>query len=239
MVAARDVPIPYRIVALVQERNRLFAFPPERMANEIQATGFRCNCCGACCTHAVNGHVFLLDQEIATVKTIDEKACEPAPGPEFCDQDGVLYVSGYALRVQDDACGSCWFLENGRCRIYDRRFSACRIYPHMLRRGAGGTKGVVWQKFARPGRHGQSGHSLSHEDCIMLAREVREYENAFLTQQISFLETIHEYFLLHNLRHNQEMYWKRMQQFRQGRPIEVKVFHAGDLEECQVTGSPV
>ena len=64
----------------------------------------------------------------------------------------------------------------------------------MLRRGSNETNGVAWQKFARPGRHGQSGHSLSHEDCIVLALEVREYENALLTRQISFFETIHEYF---------------------------------------------
>jgi len=233
MTPVHDVPIPYRIVALVQEQNRLFAHPLERLAIEIWSTKFRCSGCGACCTRAINKHIFLLDHDVAQVRKIDPTAYEPAPDPEFCDQNGMLYVSGYALRMKDDEARSCWFLENDRCRIYDRRFSGCRIYPHMLRRGSdAGT--VAWHQFARKDEHGHYDTTRSLEECLTLAREIKEYETAFLNQQISFLETIHEYFTVHHLRHDPAMHNDRMNQFQRGEPVDVKVFHEGELELCRI-----
>jgi len=225
-----EVPLPYRIVALMQERNRLFAFPLEDLAEEIRATGFRCNACGTCCTRAVNNHIFLLDHDVAELETIDPAAYEPAPDPEFCDQNGRLYVSGYALRMKNDPPGSCWFLEDGKCRIYDRRFSVCHIYPHMLRRNADATGQVRWRQFAHLNEHGRYDPALSDEECLETARKIKEYENAFLTQQISFLETIHEYFTLCNLGHDPEKYNECVKRYRQRQPVEISVFHAGELE---------
>jgi Fe-S-cluster containining protein len=234
MTSPGDIPVPYRIVALMQEQNRLFAFPLERLAIEIWSTKFRCNCCGACGTREITSHIFLLDRDVAVVRQIDPAACEPAPDPEFCDQNGMLYVSGYALRMKDDKAGSCWFLENGKCRIYDRRVSVCRIYPHMLRRNAGPMGEISWQKFARPNEHGISNPKLSLEECVALAREIKEYENAFLTQQIAFLETLYEYFTVHNLRHDPEKLKEQMQQFRQGISVDIKVFHGGKFNEYRI-----
>ena len=231
MTGFQDIPIPYRIVALMQERNRLFAFPLERLAEEVRAAGFRCNGCGTCCTRSVNNHIFLLDHDVTIVKKIDPAAYEPAPEPEFCDQNGTFYVSGYALRMNDDTPGSCCFLEGRKCRIYDMRFSGCRIYPHMLRRSPGTAGQVEWRQFAHPGEHGLYDSGISDEECLAKAREIKEYENAFLTQQISFLENIHEYFTVHNLRHAPEIYRRSMEQVRLGLPVKIKVFHPGELEE--------
>jgi len=239
MTPVHDVPIPYRIVALMQEQNRLFAYPLERMAIEIWSTKFRCKECGTCCTRAFNKHIFLLDHDVDAVKTIDPTAYEPAPDPEFCDQNGVLYVSGYALRMKEGGAGSCWFLENNKCRIYDHRFSGCRIYPHMLRRGSDAGGSVAWHRFARKDEHGCLDTPLPLEECLTLAREVKEYETAFLNQQISFLEKIHEYFIVHHLRHDPAMHNDRMNQFLHGEPVDVKVFHEGELELCRVNSSPV
>lgn len=228
-----DVPIPCRIVALMQEQNRLFAYPAEHLADAIRAEGFRCTHCGACCTRAVNDHVFLLDREADAVAAIDPAARVPAPDPEFCDQHGMLYVSGYALRMRDDD-GACWFLNNGRCRIYDRRFSGCRIYPHMLRRGSDPAGMVAWRRFAHPGEHGRQDPALSREECTDLAREVLEYENAFLTHQIAFLETVHEYFTVHGLRHDPAMHEARLRQAADGEAVAVKVFHAGEFADAPI-----
>ncbi len=233
------IPLPYRIVALMQERNRLFAFPLEQMAEEIKATGFRCTSCGTCCTRSVNNHIFLLDHDIAELKKIDPTACEPAPDPEFCDQNGRLYVSGYALRMKNDPPGSCWFLENGKCRIYEQRFSVCHIYPHMLRRDADDSGRVMWRQFAHPNEHGRYDPALSDEECLNTARKIKEYENAFLTQQISFLETIHEYFTLSNLRHDPEKYKQTMQEYLQGRTVDISVYHAGELEGYRVAKAEI
>jgi uncharacterized protein len=231
MTAYGDFPLPYRIVALMQERNRLFAFPLEHLAEEIRATGFRCNGCGTCCTRAVNNHIFLLDHDIAELEKIDPTAYEPAPEPEFCDQNGRLYVSGYALRMKNDPPGSCWFLESGKCRIYEQRFSGCRIYPHMLRRSAGVPGNISWRQFTRKGNHGGYDPDFPYDECLTIAREVMEYENAYLSQQIAFLETIHEYFTIHGLRHDPEMHKQGVQHSLEGRPVKIKVFHAGELEE--------
>jgi len=220
----------------MQERERLFAYPVERLETLIRATGFRCNGCGACCTRAVNRHVFLLDHDVSELRKVDPIACEPAPDPEFCDQHGVLYVSGYALRTKDDEAGFCWFLENSRCRIYDNRFSVCRIYPYMLRRIRDTAGTVRWHLFARKNEHGRYDTTHSPEECRALAREIKEYENAFLTQQISFLETVHEYFSMHDLRHDPRLYTRTVERTGQGRAVMMKVFHAGELEDYRKPG---
>jgi Fe-S-cluster containining protein len=182
----------------------------------------------------MNGHIFLLDRDVTKVKKIDPDAFEPAPNPEFCDQKGIFYVSGYALRMKDDEPGSCWFLEQGKCRIYDRRFSVCRIYPHMLRRNADETGLVRWRLFARMNEHGQYDQDIPENECLALAQKVKEYENAYLTHQISFLETIHEFFTVHNLRHDQERYAHQMRSYSRVNPPTIMVFHEGELQEHQL-----
>jgi Fe-S-cluster containining protein len=231
MAGPEDIPIPCRIVALMQERNRLFAYPLDQVAGDIWSARFRCSCCGKCCTQEINNHIFLLDHDVRRLKKIDEDAYVPAPDPEFCDQNGMLYVSGYALRMRNDPIRSCWFLENGKCRIYEQRFSGCRIYPHMLRRSAGVPGNISWRQFARKGSHGQYDPVLTFEECSVLAREVKEYENAYLSQQIAFLEAIHEYFTVNGLRHDPKVHNQRLRQIRNGVPGTITVFHAGELEE--------
>ncbi|HSA38262.1 MAG TPA: YkgJ family cysteine cluster protein [Methanoregula sp.] len=231
-----EIPLPYRIVALMEERNRLFAYPLERIAADIRATRFRCSRCGECCTRRVNSHIFLIDHDVDRARAIDPASVEPAPDPEFCDQDGVLYVSGSALRMRDDAAGSCWFLDDGKCRIYGDRFLICRMYPHMLRWYRDETGTATWLHFSRRNRHGRYDARQSREDCIAIARGVREYENAFLTQQIAFLETVHEHFAVHGLWHDPAILRDRVQRLRRGLPVRIKVFHAGELEDFPVPG---
>jgi Fe-S-cluster containining protein len=225
------VPIPFQIIALSQERNSLFEYQPDRLAGIIREIGFRCTSCARCCTHEFNGHVFLLDHDVTVVKTIDPGALEPAPYPEFCDQNGVFYVSGYALRTKRDAPGSCWFLENGRCRIYNQRFSICRVYPYMLHREPDEMGRIDWRQLSGLNEHGDYHHEIPLEESLTLAREIKEYENAILTQEISFLEFIQDYFARHNLRHVQKVYDDRMRRFSKGEPVTVMVYYAGELEE--------
>ncbi|NMB79546.1 MAG: YkgJ family cysteine cluster protein [Methanomicrobiales archaeon] len=225
------MPIPHRIAALVQERNSLYKYPFERLAGIIRDIRFRCTSCAKCCTRGFNGHVFLLDSDVRTVREIDPEALEPAPGPEFCDQNGTFYVSGYALRVKDDEAGSCWFLQDGRCRIYDRRFAICRIYPYMLHREQDEEGTVDWRQFSGLEEHGEYDTAMPDEESLQIARETKEYENAFLTQEIRFLEFMQEYFTKNGLRHVQKIYDDRFREFRKGKPITVKVFFNDSLEE--------
>lgn len=230
-----DIPLPCRIVALMQERNQLYAYPLQDIEAMIRRIGFRCTCCGSCCTRSINTHVFLLDHDVAVARGIDPGCIEPAPGPEFCDQEGMLYVSGYALKKKRDDGGSCWFLEGNTCRIYDRRFSVCRMYPYMLRPASDASGAVRWQQFARLGKHGEYHHGIPESEVQALARGILEYENAFLTQQIAFLETLHEYFSVEGLRHDREMYARQMRRFDCGEPVDIMVWCAGELEKHRIT----
>lgn len=47
----------------------------------------------------------------------------------------------------------------------------------------------MWRQFAHLDEHGRYDPALPFEECLVLAREVKEYENAYLTQQISFFST--------------------------------------------------
>lgn len=200
----------------------------------IKEIGFRCTGCAKCCTRVFNGHVFLLDRDVTALKTIDPDACEPAPEPEFCDQNGTFYVSGYALRAKDDESGSCYFLDEGRCRIYDRRFAICRIYPYMLHREPDERGNVDWRQISGPDQHGEYDEAIPDGMCLDLARETKEYEDAFLDQQISFLGFMQDYFTLHRLRHVQKVYDDRMRGFARGEEIRIQVFYDGRLEEHRV-----
>jgi hypothetical protein len=220
-----------RIAALTQERNRLFEFPINKLSECIKEIGFRCTSCAKCCTRVFNGHVFLLDRDVTALKAIDPAALEPAPAPEFCDQNGIFYVSGYALRTQDDDAGSCWFLKDGMCRIYDRRFAICRIYPYMLHREPDESGKIDWRQFSGLDQHGEYDMIISDDESLDLARETKEYENAFLTQEISFLEFMQEYFNSHRLRHVQKVYDDQLRRFNRGEEIIVMVYYDGVLEQ--------
>ena len=236
MIHVSLTPIPLRIAALTQERNSLLEYPVERLAGVIQRIGFRCISCAKCCTRAFNGHVFLLDRDVTLLKALEPAALEPAPAPEFCDQNGIFYVSGYALRTLDDTRGSCWFLNNGRCRIYDRRFTICRIYPYMLHREADEQGEVDWRQFSGLDQHGEYDAEITDDESLDLARETKEYENAFLTQEIRFLEFMQDYFTCHRLRHVQKVYDDRIRRFNRGEEITVMVFYDGNLEPHRIRG---
>ena len=168
---------------------------------------------------------------MTALKATDPSALEPAPAPEFCDQNGVFYVSGYALRTQDDNEGSCWFLENGRCRVYENRFAICRVYPYMLHREPDELGKIDWRQFSGLDKHGDYHTAIPDDECLAIARETKEYENAFLTQEIHFLEFIRDYFAEHGLRHVQKVYDDRMRGFVRGEEITVMVYYNATLEE--------
>ena len=227
------VPIPLQVIALREEQGRLFDYPVESLAGIIREVGFSCNLCARCCTRSFNGHVFLLDHDVRAAREIDPGSIEPAPDPEFCDQDGILYVSGYALRARGDEQGSCWFLEQGRCRVYGRRFSICRIYPYMLHREADEWGDVDWRQISGLGQHGTYHQTIPEAESLEIARETKEYENAILTHQIAFLECIQEYFSFHHLRHVQKIRDDQLRRLKRGEPVRTRVYYSGNFEDWQ------
>jgi Fe-S-cluster containining protein len=210
-----------RLAETQEELVGLKDFSDPEFVGIIKELGFKCELCARCCTKEFNDHVFLLDTDLAIIKNIDPGALTPAPYPEFCDQKGRFYVSGYTLNTKLD--GSCIFLENKRCRIYDNRPSICRVYPHMLHREADESGKVEWRQIGGLNEHGSYHFELEDSECKAIAQETRAFEEAYLRQIIDFLEAVQVHFRKNGLKHVQRTYDRRMREFLKGE-CEIEVF---------------
>lgn len=76
--------------------------------------------------------------------------------------------------------------------------------------------------------HGSHRCDISDEECYSLARETREFENAFLTPADFFLETIQDHFSANDL---MPFYDRRIKNLLQDEPAKIMVYHAGELEK--------
>ena len=222
-----------RIRELKDELQGLAGYPDEQFRQIIREVGFECNLCGKCCTRDFNDHAFLLDADAALIRDLDEAALVPAPYYELCDQEGTFYVSGYAIRSRRD--GTCHFLEKGRCRIYAQRPQICRIYPYSLHREEDDQGVLDWRQISGLNRHGTYYSEIGDEESLRIAREVKAYEEAFLRQEIAFLEAIKEQIQNSGLKLSHLAYQRQMRLFERGGKVRVKVFHAGRLIETTVT----
>ena len=174
---------------LRSELAALQAYPKEKLEEIITGVGFSCTCCGRCCTRAFNGHVFLLSDDAARLRTFAPEALMPAPDFPYSDPAGNFYVSGYALRTKPN--GDCTFLsEDRRCTIYDRRFSICRIYPYMLHREPDLRGHVDWRQISGLDEHGEYDTAITPEEAEIIASDVIAYETAYLSQEIAFHEAL-------------------------------------------------
>jgi Fe-S-cluster containining protein len=205
-------------------------FPESEFVDIIKELGFRCELCARCCTKEFNDHVFLLDSDLDVIRKIDPDAVVPAPYPEFCDQKGRFYVSGYALKTKPD--GSCIFLQNKRCKIYENRPSICRVYPYMLHREADDSGKVDWRQISGLNEHGSYYTEIEDSECEAIARETRAYEEAYLIQMINFFEAVEVHFRKNGLKHVQSVYDRRMREFLKGKcELEIFVYYKGGFEK--------
>ncbi|AAM07439.1 TPA: YkgJ family cysteine cluster protein [Methanosarcina acetivorans] len=230
MISVKNNPIETRLTEVREELRDLKNFPDSKFVGIIKELGFRCELCARCCTKEFNDHVFLLDSDLEIIKQIDPYAVTPAPYYEFCDQNGRFYVSGYALKTKPD--GSCIFLENKRCRIYESRPSICRVYPHMLHREADETGKVDWRQISGLNEHGSYHSELDDSTCEAIAQETKAYEETYLVQMIGFLEALEAHFRKNNLKHVQRTYDRKMREFLKGEcKIEVFVYTEKGFEK--------
>lgn len=188
MISVKNESIETRLAGAREELAGVKKFPDFEFASIIKELGFRCELCARCCTKEFNDHVFLLDADLAIIRQINPNVIAPAPYYEFCDQKGRFYVSGYALKTKPD--GSCIFLDNKRCKIYESRPSICRVYPYMLHREADESGKVDWRQISGLNEHGSYHSELEDSECEAIARETRAYEEAYLRQMIGFFEAV-------------------------------------------------
>ena len=216
-----------------EELNLLHGFSVEELATIIRDVGFFCTQCGSCCKTSQNGHVFLLEKDARHALEICPEAVIPAPFFEACDRAGNFYVSGYALRTSSD--GSCIHLMNGRCRIYQDRFSICRVYPYMLHREADDHGVMAFRQISGLNEHGEYNSVISSEESLVLAEETIQYEKSWLEQMIEFYKKLDDLFQSTGERHVRKIYDQRMGLFRKGDPIQIFVYHCGQFFPHTVT----
>lgn len=215
-------PVHKRLGEYQKERDLLLLYPVEELKKVISEVGFLCNGCAQCCTSAFNGHVFLLDSEVGKALDLCEDAVIPAPDFDFCDKDGIFYVSGFALRT--DREGNCVFLAEKRCRVYQNRFSICRIYPYMLHQETDEAGETAFRQISGLNLHGSYYHEISDAEATGFATATIAYEEEFLNQLIAFCTSLLSLFEREKKRHVQRSYDLEYRRFLEGKPVLVRVF---------------
>ncbi|MCD2198530.1 YkgJ family cysteine cluster protein [Halobacterium sp. KA-4] len=163
------------------------------LADAIEAIGFECTRCGACCKSEDD------DPHTATVFPDEVRELEDAtdrdwreiarPMPYGLDEDGTGETFEWAL--QTAACGDCTFYEEdedgtGACTVHDSRPLICETYPFSV--ALGGTSQPMGEAVDEAGMVRAHeceglGRDISREDAESLAaalkeRAVRDIEEA-------------------------------------------------------------
>jgi hypothetical protein len=104
----------------------------------------------------------------------------------------------------------------------------------MLHRQPDKTGKVDWRQISGLDEHGEYNNDISDEDCLAIARETKEYEEAYLMQEIGFLIFMQDYFARHRLRHVQKVYDDQLKRYNRGEEIFVMVYYDGVLEHHRI-----
>lgn len=215
-------------------------YPKEKFLEVVRDVGFGCDMCGRCCTKAYNDHVFLLDEDAEIIRGIDPSALMPSPYFDYSDQFGNFYVVGYSLRTKNDADGSCIFLENNRCTIYDKRPTICRVYPYMIHQEPDEDGIVDWRQISAPGEHGTYENQIDEKSAEEIHEETDRYERKYLEQEIAYRKALKTHFDKNGLRFVQRNHDKLMREYEKGKTgeITVMVYHRGKfVPETYIVGN--
>ncbi|WP_353635185.1 YkgJ family cysteine cluster protein [Halobacterium sp. NMX12-1] len=154
------------------------------LADAIEAIGFECTRCGACCKSEDD------DPHTATVFPGEVRELEDAtdrdwrevarPMPYGLDEDGTGETFEWAL--QTAACGDCTFYEEdedgtGACTVHDSRPLICETYPFSV--ALGGTSQPMGEAVDESGMVRAHeceglGRDISREDAESLAEALKE-----------------------------------------------------------------
>lgn len=91
---------------------------------------FECQRCGACCRW--EGHVILTDEDIARLAVATALS-----EVDFIERYTILAANRCQLSLAEQADGSCIFLKEDRCSVYEARPRQCRSFPHQWRVNSG------------------------------------------------------------------------------------------------------
>lgn len=224
-----QLPVPFRTILASRQADlgALMAYSPCELAAIISEVGFNCDCCSRCCTRDFNGHVLLLDADVMRIRSFAPESLEPVPVLDFCDQYGTYYASGYTIRSQGDSEGSCHFLKERRCRIYEKRPLICRLYPYMLHREQDDRGTLDWRQISGLNQHGEYHSDISEDRAHSLALEIKAFEEEVLSHEIRYLAYTGRYFLDNCLRNVRKRYDDGLRSAVEGGEIQIMVFSNG------------
>jgi hypothetical protein len=183
--------------SLESELERARSLDPADLADAIEAIGFECTRCGACC----KGHGD--DEHTATVFPDEVRRLQAATAYDWRD---VARPMPYGLRegpdgpegetfewaLRTDDCGDCAFYEEsdgtGACTAHDDRPLVCRTYPFSV--ALGGTAQPMGEAVDEAGMVRAHeceglGRDISRADAEELARALKERAVRDLEEAIS------------------------------------------------------
>jgi Fe-S-cluster containining protein len=181
--------------SLEAELEQARALDVEDIADAIEAIGFECTRCGACCKAVDCGDEDEGDREdhTATVFPDEVRALQEAGDYDWRDVarpmpfglvDGADGPEGetFEWALQTDTCGDCTFYEEaedgtGACTVHDDRPLICRTYPFSV--ALGGTSQPMGEAVDREGlvrAHECEGlgRDIDRESAVELAEALRE-----------------------------------------------------------------
>ncbi|MFB6114056.1 MAG: YkgJ family cysteine cluster protein [Halodesulfurarchaeum sp.] len=116
------------------------------LGEAVQAIGFECTRCGACCSRSGNeAHVAtVFPREIREIRAETGRAFREVARPIPFGLEGDSGET-FEWALQTDDCGDCTFHETdnpsgSRCGIYSSRPLICRTYPFDVDLGFGGDR---------------------------------------------------------------------------------------------------
>lgn len=166
----------------------------EELAAAIQALGFECTRCGACCKGQGDEHVATVSPDEVRALTGPEQEWRDVARPvPFGLQGGEGETFEWAL--QTNACGDCTFYAEGEaegtCTVYEDRPRICRTYPFSI--AVGGTEpmgSVVDQEgMVRAHECEGLGRDIPLEEARRLARELKSRAVSDLEELRAVLDT--------------------------------------------------
>jgi Fe-S-cluster containining protein len=183
--------------SLETELTRARELSVAELADAIEAIGFECTRCGACCTAESDG-----EDHTATVFPDEIRRLQEQGSHDWHDvarpmpyglTDGEGETFEWAL--QTDSCGDCVFYEEsdgvGACGVHEDRPLICRTYPFSV--ALGGTSQPMGEAVDRDGivrAHECEGlgRDISRTDAEELAaalkeRAIRELEEAVAVRE--------------------------------------------------------
>jgi len=178
--------------SLEAELDRARDLDVSALADAIEAIGFECTRCGACCKANEGSEGGDDDPHTATVFPDEVRSLQATTDYDWRDvarpmpyglTDGDDGPEGetFEWALQTDACGDCTFYEEadgeGRCTVHEDRPLICETYPFSV--ALGGTSQPMGEAVDKAGMVRAHeceglGRDISRSDAESLARALKE-----------------------------------------------------------------